>query len=51
MVNCRGNERTNNARTVSIDVISFGNRALFVSDRYCKNTNPVKKKFDFFFSF
>lgn len=40
MVSCLGNDLTNNALTVQIEVISFGNSALFVSLRYCKNTRP-----------
>lgn len=41
MVNCLGKLLTNRAFTVSMEVISLGSKALFVSLRYCKNTNPA----------
>lgn len=31
-------------RTVSMEVISFGSKALLVSERYCKNTKPGSEK-------
>ncbi|KAJ8875176.1 hypothetical protein PR048_023071, partial [Dryococelus australis] len=43
IVSCLGNDRTNSAFTVSIDVISFGSSARLVSLRYCKNTSPESK--------
>lgn len=41
MLSCRGNDLTNSAFTVSIEVISFGSSARRVSFRYCRNTSPI----------
>lgn len=40
-MSCLGNDLTNNAFTVSIEVISFGSNARFVSFLYWRNTKPV----------